>query len=358
MAEEKADEKKPAGAPPRPWLRRLRITMMILGPAILLAVVLWYYLAHRGYVSTDDAFVQANVVTISSQVAGRVITVAVHENEQVAKGAVLFTLDAAPYEAAYEAAQAKLATTADRVQAMKAQYQALDAQIAGAESQVAYLTREVKRQGPLAKKNVITNAKLDALRTELEQAEKKVATLKAQRAEALASLGGNPDQALADNSDYRAAAAALVRAKLNLSYTTIRAPADGVAGPVVVRPGDVLAPGRAALPLVETGMVWIKANFKETALTHMRPGEPATISVDSYPDRSWKGRVASISPASGESFALLPPQNASGNWVKVVQRIPVRIEIERRPGDPVLRSGMSAEVTVYVGGDKNNNSKQ
>ncbi len=123
-----------------------------------------------------------------------------------------------------------------------------------------------------------------------------------------------------------------------------------------MRPGDVLAPGGAALPLVETGSVWIKANFKETALTHMRPGEPATVSIDAYPDRSWKGHVASISPASGESFALLPPQNASGNWVKVVQRVPVRIEIERRPGDPVLRSGMSAEVSVYVGGKPKNDS--
>lgn len=350
MADEKADETKAAQARPRPWLRRLRITMLILGPAVLLAVILWYYFAHRGYVSTDDAFVQINTATISPQVAGRVATVSAHENEHVSKGEVLLTLDSAPFEAAYEEAQAKLATVADHVRALKAQYKALGAQIAGATSRVAYLKREVGRQGPLAKQNVITNAKLDALHTRLEEAESKVAALEAQREQVLASLGGNPDQKLGDNADYKAAEAALAQARLNLSYTTIRAPAAGVAGPVSVRPGDVLAAGSAALPLVESGAVWIKANFKETALTHMRPGDPATVTVDSYPDHNWKGRVASISPASGEIFALLPPQNSSGNWVKVVQRIPVRIEIDRRPGDPVLRAGMSAEVSVYVGG--------
>ncbi|HEX5314826.1 MAG TPA: HlyD family secretion protein [Gammaproteobacteria bacterium] len=347
MAEEKESA---SGERSRPWLRRLRFALMILGPAILIAVGLWYYIAHKGYVSTDDAFVQANAVRVSPQVAGRIVAVPVHTNERVKKGSVLLRLDPAPYDAAWRAAEAKVAATADQVRATKAQYQALDAQVAGAQAQVAFLEREVHRQGPLAKKNVVTNAKLDELTTRLAQARQQVAALAAQRDQALAALGGDPDQPLAKNAGYRAALAALAQAKLNRSYTVVRAPADGIVGPVDVRPGDVLPAGGAAFPLVETAEVWIKANFKETALTHMHPGDPATVTVDSYPGRSWKAHVESISPASGEVYALLPPQNASGNWVKVVQRIPVRLAIEREANEPMLRAGMSAEVSVYVGG--------
>lgn len=354
MAEEESSEEKQ----PRPWAKRLRITFLILGPAVLIAVGLWYYFSHKGFVSTDDAFVERNMVTISTQVAGRVTAVPVHTHEKVSQGEILLKLDAAPFKAKVEAAQAKLAAVATQVKSSKAQYQAVAAQIAGAESRVAYLQREIKRQGPLAKKNVITNAKLDATVTQLHEAKHKVAALQGQQAAALAKLNGNPKQPLSENADYQAAKAALKQAKLNLSYTVVRAPAAGQLGVVAVLPGDLMAPGKAALPLVESNEVWIKANFKETALTHMRPGDPATISIDSYPGYSWKGHVKNISPASGEVFSLLPPQNASGNWVKVVQRIPVRIAIERKRGAPHLRAGMSAEVTINVRANKGNNRQQ
>ncbi|MGH8428396.1 MAG: HlyD family secretion protein [Gammaproteobacteria bacterium] len=343
---------------PRPWVRRLRIALMILGPVALIVGGLWYYLSHKGYESTDDAYVQANTVTISPQIPGRVAAVPVHENQRVAKGDVLLRLDSAPYEAAYEAAQARLTAAGAQVRALEAQYQAFTAQIAGAQSEVAYLGREVKRQGPLARKNVITNAKLDAVNTQLEQAQHKVTALQAQRDQLLARLGGNPEQPVNENPDYKAAAAALAKAKLDLSYTVVRAPAQGIAGSVTVRPGDVLSAGSPALPLVETAVFWIKANFKETQLTHMHPGQPVTVSVDAYPGKTWKAHVASISPGSGESFALLPPQNATGNWVKVVQRIPVRIALDPGQSGPELSVGMSAEVTVYVGGHKNHQQGQ
>ncbi len=360
MAEEKkaSEDKSETKKKSRSWARRLRLVLLIGGPAILIAVGLWYYLSHRGFVSTDDAFVARNTVIISPQVDGRLIAVPVHTNEAVSQGEVLLKLDPAPFKAAERAARAKLAAVAAQVQALKAQYKADAAQIAGAEANVAFLQREVGRQGPLAKKNVITNAKLDKARTLLRQAQHKVAALKADQAKALAHLNGNPDQPLDENADYQAAEAALKQAKLNLSYTVVRAPAAGHLGDVGVLPGSVIAAGQAAFPLVESNAVWIKANFKETALTHMHPGDPATITIDSYPDYTWKGHVESISPASGEVFSLLPPQNASGNWVKVVQRIPVRIAIEPRKNAPQLRAGMSAEVTVNVRGNKSNKPRQ
>lgn len=343
MAEEQSRQ-------PRPWLRRLRIALMILGPAALLALGLTWYFTHKGYESTDDAFVEANIIKVSPRVAGRVVDVAVDDNQHVSKGQLLFKLDPSSYQAAVDAAQAEASTARDQVGALKAKYQALSSQIQSAQSQADYLAREVKRNGPLAKKSVITNAHLDELTTQLAQARHQVTTLKAQREQVLAQLGGNPDQPVEQNAQYLKAEADLKAAKLNLQDTVVNAPADGVVGHVGVRPGDTLGVGEPAFPLVETANFWIKANFKETALTHMHPGQPVTITVDSYPGHTWKGTVQSLSPGSGEIFSLLPPQNASGNWVKVTQRIPVRIAIKGAHSGPMLRAGMSAEVSVYVGG--------
>jgi len=335
---------------PRPWLRRLRVALMILGPLALLAGGLTWYLSHRGYVSTNDAFVEAHIVKVSPRVAGRVTAVPVDDNEKVAKGDVLLRLDPSSYQAAVDAAQAQLATARTQVGSLKAKYRALSAQIDSEKSQVAYLAREVKRNGPLAQKSVITNAHLDALNTQLTRARQQVTVLEAERSQVVAQLGGDPDQPVEKNSNYMQAAAALEQARLNLEDTVVRAPAAGIVGHVEVRPGDTLGVGQPAFPLVETAKFWIKANFKETALTNLHPGQPVTITVDTYPDHQWKGRVASISPGSGEIFSLLPPQNASGNWVKVTQRIPVRIDIDDAASGPALRAGMSAEVSVYVGG--------
>ena len=335
---------------PRPWLRRLRIVLMILGPAALLAVGLTWYFTHKGYVSTEDAFVEAHIIKVAPRVAGRVTEVDVHDNEHVAKGALLFKLDPSSYQAAVDQAEAKVSAARNQVAALKAKYQALTAQIHSAHSQAEYLAREVKRNSPLAQKSVVTNAHLDALTTQLAQARQQVSVLKAQRDQVLAQLGGNPDQPVAQNADFLAARAALKAAQLNLDDTVVKAPAAGIVGNVNVRPGDTLGVGQPAFPLVETARFWIKANFKETALTNMRTGQPVTIQVDSYPGHTWKGTVESISPGSGETFSLLPPQNSSGNWVKVTQRIPVRIAIQGDKSGPQLRTGMSAEVSVYVAG--------
>lgn len=337
-----------APTPTRPWLRRVRLALMILGPALLIAIALWYYLGHRGYVSTEDAFVQANIVRVSPRVAGRIVALPVHDHEHVQKGQILLKLDPSSYKARVAGARAQLAAARDKVAANKASYQALSSQIQSAKDEAAFLEREVNRNGALAKRKVVTHAKLDKLVTQFKQAKKKITVLEAQRDQVLASLGGNPDQPVKENSRWLQAKANLKEAQLDLDDTTVTAPADGVLGHVGVRVGDTLNVGQAAFPLVETRHVWVKANFKETALTNMQPGQPVTIAVDSYPDHTWKGQVQSISPASGEVFSLLPPQNASGNWVKVVQRIPVRISLDDGQSGPILRAGMSVEVTVNV----------
>ncbi len=343
------EEERQVPVRPRYWPKRLRIMAMILVPALLIGGGLWYYISTENYVSTGDAYIAGYRVTISPQVAGRVIEVPVHQNETVAKGEVVLRLDSAPYLLAVRAAEIKVSAAAESVAGLKAKYQALEAQIAGAGARVAYLQREIARLGPLARSQVIANSKLDRLSTEYTEAGQQVAALRAEQKQVLARLGGSPDQPLADNAEYRAAEAALAKAKLDLSYTVVRAPAAGIVTKVTTRPGDVLAPGTPAFPLLETGRLWVRANFKETALTRLRPGAPVTVTVDSYPGVVYHGHVASISPGSGAVFSLLPPENASGNWVKVVQRFPVRIELDHPHKGPVLRVGMSAKVTVYVG---------
>lgn len=333
---------------PRPGVRRLRVALMILGPLVLLAVGLAWYLSHRGYVSTDDAFVEAHIIQVSSRVAGRVVAVPVQDNEPVAQGTVVLKIDPSSYRIAVDAAQARVGAVRAQLASLKAKYRALSAQIASANTQAAYLAREVRRNGPLVRGNVVTNARLDALSTQSIRARQQVAVLVAQRQQILAQLGGDPNQPVSGNPDYLQAAAQLKAAQLNLGDTVVRAPAAGIIGRVEVRPGDMLGVGQPAFPLVETAPLWIRANFKETELTHLRSGQPVTITIDTYPDRQWQGHIGSISPGSGEIFSLLPPQNASGNWVKVTQRIAVHIDIDGAASGPILRAGMSAEVSVYV----------
>src|SRR5699024_4287045 len=267
----------------RGWGRRLRVLLMLIVPVLLIGVGVWYYVSHQGLVSTNDAFVRHNTVIISPQVAGRVLAVPVDTNDRVAAGAVLLKLDPAPFNNRVAAARAKLATTATQVQALKAKYQTIAAKIDGAQAQVAYLHREVKRQTPLAKKNVIPHARLDKSRTALSKAQHQVAAFEAEQNQVLAQLDGDPQQPLQKNASYQAAEAELEQAQINLGYTVVRAPAAGQLGKVDTRVGDVVSVGESAMPLVESGEIWIRANFKETALTHMHKGEPVKITVDSYP---------------------------------------------------------------------------
>lgn len=327
-----------------PRLRRLLI--MVAVPVIIILLGVWYWAHTTRYVSTDNAYVYANRVSITPQVTGRVITVPVVQNESVTPGQVLLEIDPAPFKLALDADNAKLNTVSDQIRAETQSLRAAQAQLQAADANAAYMKRNVRRKTNLEKRDVVPAAKLDSLKTGLVVAEHHIVGLKAKIAQIDASLGGNANQPVTQQPAYQRALAARDQAALELSYTTIKAPASGVVTQVNVKPGDIVTSGRPVFALIMSGKRWVNANFKETQLTHVKVGDRADITVDTYPHHKLHGTIVSISPGTGSVFSVLPPQNATGNWVKVVQRIPVRILIDTGKDGPDLRDGMSAEVTI------------
>jgi membrane fusion protein, multidrug efflux system len=327
--------------------RFLRLALMF---ALPLAIVLgggWWYVTSGRYVSTDDAYVEADIVTVSSDVSGRVVAVEVHDNEYVKQGQVLIRLDDRPYRDAVERAAAQLAEARLQVDGLRATYHQRLADLAAAQDTLKYQQREYERQQHLLETHVTSQSDFDAARNRYLTARQQVESVQAQIANILASLGGNPDIPTDQHPLVEEAQAQLDQAQLNLGYTVIRAPANGIVTNVDKFPsGNYLSASAPAFSLVETDHPWIEANFKETELTHMKPGDEATVSVDAYPGTTFKARVTSLSPGTGSQFSVLPPQNATGNWIKVVQRLPVRLGVENPDSAQPLRAGMSAYVDV------------
>lgn len=327
--------------------RSLRLLLMIAVPLVIVIAGAWWYLSAGRYVSTDDAYVQADTVAISSDVAGRVVAVAVHDNEYVKAGQVLFRLDDRPYRAAVEQAQAQLANARLQVDALRATYRQRVADLAAAQDTLGYQQREYDRQKQLLAAHVSSQAAFDQAQNRWTTARQQVSSIEQQIANVLAQLGGNADIPTDQHPTVQQAQAELDRATLNLGYTVITAPANGIVTNVSKLPvGSYLTPSSPAFSLVETDHPWIEANFKETELTHMKPGDEAEVTIDAYPGTTFKARVLSLSPGTGQQFSVLPAQNATGNWVKVVQRLPVHLEVEDAAQDHPLRAGMSAYVDV------------
>ena len=281
------------------WTRTrwLRLVLML---AVPLAVIIgggWWYLTSGRYVSTDDAYVEADTVAVSSDVSGRVIAVEVHDNEYVKAGQVLFRLDDRPYRATVEQATATLANARLQVEALRATYRQRQADLAAAKDTLAYQQREFQRQKDLLATHVTSQAAFDQAQNRLMMARQQVAAYEQQIANTLANLGGDPDLPTNDHPMVRQAQAQLDQAQLNLGYTVIHAPANGVVTNVDKLPvGNYLAAATPAFSLVETDQPWIQANFKETELTHMKPGDEATVTVDAYPDTTFKARVDQPQP--------------------------------------------------------------
>ncbi|MCW5772755.1 MAG: HlyD family secretion protein [Rhodospirillaceae bacterium] len=314
-----------------------------------LLVVLWgayAYLTGGRYVSTDDAYVKAGIVTVSSDVAGRVVAVAVKENQHVAKGAVLFRLDDRPYRYALERAEANLAQARLQVDGLHANYRQKQAELKAARETLAYQRRQVERNRALLATRAVSPSAFDAMQNQLQVAEQTVVSTEQQIASIRASLGGNPDAPVDDHPLVKQAQAQVDQAKLDLDRTVIHAPVDGIVSKADnLQPGQYLNVGTAAFALVAT-RVWIEANFKETEITHMRAGNAATVTIDTYPGHSFQARIDSIGAATGSEFSILPPQNATGNWVKVTQRVPVRLVLIEPNRGLALRAGMSVGVEV------------
>jgi membrane fusion protein, multidrug efflux system len=330
--------------------RWLRLALMFALPVVVVIAGTGWYLTSGRYVSTDDAYVQADTVAVSSDVAGRVVGVDVKDNQHVTAGQVLIRLDQRPFRTAVEQAKAQLASARLQVEGLRASYRQRQAELASAQDTLNYQQREFDRQQKLLSGGITSQANYDQARNRLATARQQVASVQQQLAAVLASLGGNPDIATNDHPMVQQAQAQLDQAELNLSYTVIAAPADGIVTNVNKLPvGSYLNAAMPAFSLVQTDRPWIEANYKETEVTHMKAGDAATVTVDAYPGTTFKGHVASLSPGTGSVFSVLPPQNATGNWVKVVQRLPVRIAIDDPSPKQPLRAGMSVTADVDTG---------
>jgi membrane fusion protein (multidrug efflux system) len=276
-----------------------------------------------------------------------VIELAVRDNQQVKKGDLLFRLDDAPFRIAVEEAAAQLATARLQIETLKANYRQRQADLASAQDTFAFQQRELERQQRLLGSGIASQLQVDAALHARDEARTRVASAQQQIGAVAASLGGNPNITPDRHPTVQQAQAQLDKAKLNLSYTVINAPGDGVVTRVEqLQVGTYINASAPVFALMATGDLWIEANFKEDQLTHMRPGQSASVQVDSYPGRNFVGKVASVSPGTGSQFSVLPPENATGNWVKVVQRLPVRIELDRPDPAYPLHSGLSVTVKV------------
>jgi len=338
-------EAREPAQPARTRRDRLRLPLMWGVPLLMAAGGLYVYLTGGRYQSTEDAYLRAAEVAISGNVSGRVSEVDVHDNQQVHRGQILFRLDDRPFRIAVEAAQARLRGERLQVESLKADYQQRIADLRSAQSALDYAERDYRRESRLLASGIASQSQVDKALLGRSEAQQSVAAAKQQITAALAKLGGQPDIAVDAHPLVQQAQAALDRALLDLSYTTISAPSDGiVTGVEHLQAGSYLAAATPAFVLVSSHDVWVEADFKEDQLAHMRPGESATVKIDAYPGQTLQAVVASITPGTGSQFSVLPPENATGNWVKVVQRLDVRLRLEGKL--PPVRSGLSATVTV------------
>jgi membrane fusion protein (multidrug efflux system) len=333
-------------APQKSWRRPL----LILGPVALVVGALVVYLVTGRYVTEEDAYVQAVNVSISPQVAGQVLAIAAKSNTVVTKDDPLFNLDPEPYRIALANAEAQLGIARDQANTLIETYRSRLKQIDEARATLDYAQTNYDRQQHLFDTGAAPRATLDAGVRDLQTAKANLASLQREAAAALAQLGGNPDLPVDQQAMVKQAQAAVDVAARNLRLTSIVAPFDGIPNNVEsIAVGAFLNAGQSAFPLVSTHDLYIEANIKETELTYVREGDPAQVTVDAYPDNSIAATVTTLAPASGSVFALLPPQNATGNWVKVVQRIPVRLSFGEVRDGLALRAGMSVKISIDTG---------
>jgi membrane fusion protein, multidrug efflux system len=326
---------------------KLRYALFILGAIVLIVGSIAYWLSGGRHVETDDAYVEGNVLGVSTDVSGLVDQILVHEGEHVAKGQELFRLEPTRFQLAVDQAKANLGQTALQLRSLQADYATTLHQAAAQQAIVDADRVTFDRDAALVAHNAIARQQYDDAKYKLSADEAALAASMATAAAALARLGGKAGLLVEQMPAYRLAAAQLGQAERDLRHSVVRAAFDGVVTNVnKLQPGQFLAAGTMAFGLVDTVHMWIAAEPKETALTYVRPGEPATVTVDAYPGHVWHGEVQSVAPATDQQFSVLPAENSSGNWVKVLQRVPLRVAIEIGSDDPPLSAGMSTEISI------------
>lgn len=338
------------GAERRARTKLLRPLLMLGGIAVVVVGATWFWVQGGRYVSIDDAYVRAAKLAVSDDISGIIGSVAVHEGQHVAKGDVLFRLHDRQVRIALAGARANLAQTALTLDAMKRDYRRMLADAAAKQAQVESDQANFDRYDRLVKSGGVTRVEYDDARFKLASDKAALESLKDQAAVQLARLGNDADADVTTLPQYQQVDAQVAEYQRQLDHTIVHAPFGGIVTNVEsAQPGMYLAASQAAFGLVSDSNIWIEANPKETELTWVQLGDPVEITVDTYPGRVWHGTVESIAPASASEFSVLPAQNSSGNWVKVVQRLAVRIHIDRKPGDPPLSAGMSVEADIDTG---------
>ncbi|MEP6786216.1 MAG: HlyD family secretion protein [Sphingomonadales bacterium] len=333
---------EPVSEKRRSWRRPL---LMISIPLLIAVVGGYFWITSGRYISTDNAYVKQDMISISPDVSGRIVSVNVRENQAVKAGDVLFQIDPEPYRIALAQADAAIAAAKVQVSTMATDVGGAAADIESARADILLAQGTYNRQAELMKRGFTTRAALDAAAHEVAAGKAKLATAQASVARARSQLGSGTS-ASGSPAALQTAMVERERAALNLSRTVVRAPKDGVISQTGrLQVGNITPSGVPALSLVVSQQAWVEANYKETALDHMAVGQPAEISLDAYPDLKVRGHVASIGAGTGSQFSVLPAQNASGNWVKVTQRIPVRIAIDGKPARAMI-AGLSADVKI------------
>ena len=329
--------------------RVLRLVLLIAVPLAAIAAGLALYLAGGRWIVTENAYVKNDIVQIGPVVEGRVVQVAVEDHARVKAGDLLFQVDPEPLRIALAQAQAELGTVATRLEALRAEYRGARVELGEAEERARFLERQAGRARNLQQTGAGSTVRMEEAQHEVAMARERVAAIREQMRRILANLGGEVDAPTERHPTYREALARRDRAAYDLDRAAVRAPAAGTVINMKLQAGEYVEPGDAVFSIVLTDRPWIEANLKETELTHVRAGQPAIVVADAYPDRELRAVVETISPATGAEFAVLPPQNATGNWVKVVQRLPVRLRLVQPPEDPPLRAGMTVQARIDTG---------
>lgn len=324
----------------------LRFVLLVMIPLAAIGVAAYFYLTGGRYVTTENAYVKADIVQVSTDLDGRVVDVLVRDFDRVQAGDVLFRLDPAPYQIEIAKGEAEIAMTASKILTMKAELSEAETEEGEWRSRIGYYNRAANRQRSLLKRGVTTKSRADEAELELAVARERLRTVRAKAERLRATLAGDPDMPLERRAEFLEKAASLEAMKLDLDRTIVRAPVGGVVTNMRLQVGEHLEEGDAAFSIIVDQTPWVIANLKETELTHVEIGQKATITPDAYPDVVIDAVVQSISPATGAEFAILPPQNATGNWVKVVQRLPVKLRLEPSAGMELLRAGMSVAAKI------------